>query len=74
VENILFGSILSFVITFYSIPVIILVANWKKLYDLPGDRKIHSAPVPSLGGLGIFVGFMLGVLLFTNAQDVFSVF
>ncbi len=74
VENILFGSILSFVITFYSIPVIILVANWKKLYDLPGDRKIHSAPVPSLGGLGIFVGFMLGVLLFTNAQEVFGVF
>ncbi len=73
-ENILFGSILAFVITFYSIPVIILVANWKKLYDLPGDRKVHSAPVPSLGGLGIFVGFMLGVLLFTNAQDVFSVF
>ncbi|HCT22799.1 MAG TPA: undecaprenyl/decaprenyl-phosphate alpha-N-acetylglucosaminyl 1-phosphate transferase, partial [Chitinophagaceae bacterium] len=51
-----------------------MVANWKKLYDLPGDRKVHSAPVPSLGGLGIFVGFMLGVLLFTNAQDVFSVF
>jgi UDP-GlcNAc:undecaprenyl-phosphate/decaprenyl-phosphate GlcNAc-1-phosphate transferase len=73
-ENLILGSILSFIISFYAIPVIILVANWKKLYDLPGERKIHSAPVPSLGGLGIFVGFTIGLLLFTNIAEAASVF
>lgn len=73
-ENLILGFILTFIISFYAIPVIILVANWKKLYDLPGERKIHSAPIPSLGGLGIFVGFMIGILLFTNITEAANVF
>lgn len=63
-EQILIGGILAFAITFYSIPVIIKVANEKKLYDVPDDkRKIHTSPVPSLGGLGIFIGFTISLLL-----------
>ena len=60
-ENILLGAVIAFVITFYAIPVIIQVSNMKKLFDLPGDRKIHATPVPSLGGLGIFAGFIMGL-------------
>jgi UDP-GlcNAc:undecaprenyl-phosphate GlcNAc-1-phosphate transferase len=29
------------------------------LVDLPGERKIHDAPIPSIGGLGIFAGVVL---------------
>ncbi|TAG30162.1 MAG: undecaprenyl/decaprenyl-phosphate alpha-N-acetylglucosaminyl 1-phosphate transferase [Sphingobacteriia bacterium] len=70
-ENILLGSIFAFVITFYAIPVIIQVSNMKKLFDIPSERKIHEDPIPSLGGLGIFAGFMVGLLLMadlTNAE------
>jgi UDP-GlcNAc:undecaprenyl-phosphate/decaprenyl-phosphate GlcNAc-1-phosphate transferase len=70
-ENILLGSIFAFVITFYAIPVIIQVSNMKKLFDIPCERKIHEDPIPSLGGLGIFAGFMVGLLLMadlTNAE------
>ncbi len=62
-EVILLGALLAFIITYAAIPVIINVANIKKLYDLPNDRKIHAIPVPSLGGLGIFAGFIIACLL-----------
>jgi len=68
-ENILLGAVIAFVITFYAIPVIIQVSNMKKLFDLPGDRKIHATPVPSLGGLGIFAGFIMGLLLMVDLTD-----
>jgi len=68
-ENILLGAVIAFVITFYAIPVIIQVSNMKKLFDLPGDRKIHFTPVPSLGGLGIFAGFIMGLLLMVDLTD-----
>lgn len=52
----------SFAITYLAIPVIITVADKKKLYDLPDARKVHQTPIPSLGGLGIFCGLILACL------------
>lgn len=50
-------------ITYLSIPVIINIAKEKKLFDVPDDRKIHKNPIPSLGGVGIFGGFIVALLL-----------
>ena len=61
--HILFSTGLSFLITFFSIPVIIQVAKEKKLFDEPDERKIHKTVIPTLGGLGIFAGFIIAVLL-----------
>src|SRR5215212_5370640 len=61
--DILLSVTISFAITFLAIPVIIFVAEKKKLYDLPDERKIHMTPIPSLGGLGIFAGFVMAALL-----------
>ena len=69
-ENIIIGCLLAFVIGFYAMPIIILVSNQKKLFDLPGHRKVHTSPIPSLGGLGIFVGFMMGLLLTLDINTV----
>lgn len=62
-ENLIFSCGLAFLITLFSIPVIIEVAKDKKLYDIPGERKIHKVVIPTLGGLGIFAGFILGTLM-----------
>lgn len=70
-EIILLATILAFIITYAAIPVIINVADIKKLYDVPNARKIHVTPVPSLGGLGIFAGFIVSCLMtisLTNSQ------
>jgi UDP-N-acetylmuramyl pentapeptide phosphotransferase/UDP-N-acetylglucosamine-1-phosphate transferase len=62
-ENIIFSSGLAFLITFFSIPVIIEVAKDKKLFDVPGERKVHNVVIPTLGGLGIFAGFIFATLI-----------
>lgn len=32
--------------------------------DIPNQRKVHKKPIPRLGGLGIYAGFLLGYMLF----------
>ena len=64
-DNILLSTALAFIITFFSIPVIIQVAKEKKLFDEPDERKVHKTVIPTLGGLGIFGGFILACLLCT---------
>jgi UDP-N-acetylmuramyl pentapeptide phosphotransferase/UDP-N-acetylglucosamine-1-phosphate transferase len=62
-NNIFLSGGLAFLITFFSIPVIIEVAKNKKLFDEPGERKVHKDVIPTLGGLGIFAGFIIATLL-----------
>lgn len=62
--NLLLGGLVAFCITFYAIPKVIKIANIKKLFDDPDNhRKIHVTPIPSLGGVAIFAGFILSLLL-----------
>jgi UDP-GlcNAc:undecaprenyl-phosphate/decaprenyl-phosphate GlcNAc-1-phosphate transferase len=63
-DHLLIGSVVAFLITFSAIPIIIRVAEMKHLFDVPDDdRKVHANPIPSLGGIGIFAGFILALLI-----------
>lgn len=62
-DNIFLSGALAFLITFFSIPVIIEVAKDKKLFDEPDERKVHHIVIPTLGGLGIFAGFIIATLI-----------
>jgi UDP-N-acetylmuramyl pentapeptide phosphotransferase/UDP-N-acetylglucosamine-1-phosphate transferase len=62
-DNIFLSGGLSFLITFFAIPVIIQVAKEKRLFDEPDERKIHQVVIPTLGGLGIFAGFVFSILM-----------
>ncbi len=62
-DHLLVGSVIAFLITFSAIPIIIRVAEMKHLFDVPDDRKVHLNPIPSLGGIGIFAGFILALLI-----------
>ncbi len=61
--DVLLSIAISFTITFLAIPAIINVAEMKKLFDMPDERKVHNSPITPLGGLGIFAGFVFGCLL-----------
>jgi UDP-GlcNAc:undecaprenyl-phosphate GlcNAc-1-phosphate transferase len=61
--NVTLSAFLAFIATFFSIPVIIQVAKEKRLFDEPDERKVHKTVIPTLGGLGIFAGFILATLL-----------
>lgn len=61
------AMICAFLITWISIPSIIQVARLKHLFDEPDDnRKLHKRVVPTLGGLAIFAGSIISLMLFTD--------
>ena len=45
-------------------PFIKRVAKHIGAMDIPNERKVHKVPIPRLGGLGIYMGFILGYILF----------
>ena len=62
-DNIILCSVLAFVITYFTIPVIIKIALEKHLFDEPDERKVHKGVIPTMGGLAIFAGLTLACLL-----------
>ncbi|MBN2662635.1 MAG: undecaprenyl/decaprenyl-phosphate alpha-N-acetylglucosaminyl 1-phosphate transferase [Bacteroidales bacterium] len=63
------AGILAFVITLITIPTIIRMSRFKKLFDIIDERKIHSEQIPRLGGMGIFAGLSISILLFVQAEN-----
>jgi UDP-N-acetylmuramyl pentapeptide phosphotransferase/UDP-N-acetylglucosamine-1-phosphate transferase len=61
-----FGS--AFIITWYYVPKIIIVVRKRHLEDKPERHKIHRSEVPTLGGIGIFSGFIFGYLISVNGR------
>lgn len=63
------AAVTSFVICFLIIPVIIKYSLEKNLVDIPGRRKIHKKITPSMGGIAIFIGFVLSALIWTDISQ-----
>ena len=51
--------------TYIVIPSIIHISYVKKLYDEPGERRVHTKVIPTLGGIGIFAGLIFSLLYWT---------
>ena len=49
------------------IPIIKKIALHINALDIPDARKVHTKPIPRLGGLGIFIGFLIGYMIFGKA-------
>ena len=57
--------LVALVISFLATPVVKTFAYKVGAIDVPKDnRRMHKVPIPRLGGLAIFIGFMVSVLLF----------
>lgn len=55
----------TFLFTALIIPFAIKIAHHIGAIDVPKDeRRVHDKPIPKLGGLGIFAGFLFGYMLF----------
>ena len=46
------------------IPFVKKIAIHINALDIPNERKVHTKPIPRLGGLGIFIGFLIGYMIF----------
>ena len=52
-------------------PSVIKLALKTGAVDLPNERKVHKVPIPRIGGLGIYIAFMvaLGFSIFVSNLD-----
>src|ERR1700684_2113066 len=61
------SDLIAFVVAFVgSLALTIPVRYFALRYgmvDLPGPRKVHLRPIPLLGGIAIYLGFALAILL-----------
>jgi UDP-N-acetylmuramyl pentapeptide phosphotransferase/UDP-N-acetylglucosamine-1-phosphate transferase len=64
----------AFVVTLIVIPPLISLINKYRLYDMPGSRKEHALPIPTMGGLAVVAGMMSALTLWfpfgTNAATI----
>ena len=57
------------VVSFLMTPVVKSFAYKVGAIDVPKDeRRMHHKPIPRLGGLAIFTGFMASILLFVDIR------
>ncbi|MBS7021491.1 MAG: undecaprenyl/decaprenyl-phosphate alpha-N-acetylglucosaminyl 1-phosphate transferase, partial [Firmicutes bacterium] len=54
----------TFLFVLFITPFIKSIARHVGALDIPNERKVHKFPMPRLGGLAIFFGFLLGYMLF----------
>ena len=71
--QILFAGLISFILSFISIPTILKVAYSKNLFDEPNKRRVNKVRTPTLGGLGIFFGFLFTYLLYVDLFDYHTI-
>jgi UDP-GlcNAc:undecaprenyl-phosphate GlcNAc-1-phosphate transferase len=57
----------AFIIAFASTPIVKSFAQKVGAMDVPGEaRRVHDHPIPRMGGLAIFFGFVISVVLFAD--------
>lgn len=65
--RLILAALVAFVVTFMMTPPVKQFAERVGAIDVPkDDRRVHDHPIPRMGGLAIFLGFVLSVLLFVN--------
>ena len=57
------------IVSFLTTPVVKSFAYKVGAIDVPKDaRRMHHVPIPRLGGLAIFIGFIVSILLFVDVR------
>lgn len=52
------------------VPLLVRLAPRLGMIDMPGERKIHAAPVPRVGGIGIAAGTIAVVALLMSGEPL----
>jgi len=65
------GGMLTFAVAFaascgLTVPIRRMALHWG-IVDVPNARKIHSTPIPLLGGVGIYLGTVLSIAWFVES-------
>ncbi|HIU11404.1 MAG TPA: undecaprenyl/decaprenyl-phosphate alpha-N-acetylglucosaminyl 1-phosphate transferase [Candidatus Onthocola stercorigallinarum] len=63
-HNVFVIVIVTFLASLILVPIVKKIAIHINAMDEPNERKIHKVPMPRLGGLAIFLAFLLGYMLY----------
>ena len=68
IVDVLLALVSAVVMSFAATPVVKVFAEKVGAIDDPNrdDRRVHDHPIPRMGGLAIFLGFILSVVLFVD--------
>lgn len=66
----LLSIVLAFILAVVCIPSIVSISVKKHLFEEFNERTVHKKVVPSLGGIAIFIGFIVSVILSSNSHSL----
>lgn len=65
IARVAIALVAAFLVAFITTPLVKSLAEKVGAVDVPKDnRRMHKTPIPRMGGLAIFLGFLLSTLLF----------
>lgn len=65
--SVILSFALAYLVAFAVLPIIRVFAFKVNAVDIPKDkRRMHKRPIPLLGGIAIYLGFIVGVACFTD--------
>lgn len=62
--NILYIVLIPLIASLVFVPFVKKIAHHINAIDVPNERKVHKKPMPRLGGLAIFLSFLVGYMFF----------
>ena len=69
---VILGFIIAFSITYLGIPIICKGAVYKGLFAVPNSRTSHNHPIPVMGGVAVFTGFIIATTIIAGSYFTFE--
>ena len=71
--RVLLSFAVAMIISFFMTPPVKGFAEKVGAIDVPKDgRRVHDHPIPRMGGVAIFMGFVISALLFVSFAMMFT--
>ena len=67
-NNVFIIIMITFVVSAILVPIMKKVSIHVNALDYPNERKVHKKPMPRLGGVAIFLAFLVGYMLFDSGS------
>lgn len=62
-SDLIWPGLVALGLTVLATPLLIKLAQRYKIFDLPSQRRVHTKPIPRIGGIAIFIAVITGILL-----------
>ncbi len=62
----------TFLVVATLVPFVKKMATHIEAIDYPNERKIHQKPIPRLGGIALFLGFLFGYMVFSEPSGIMN--